>query len=457
MRRSSRRSLDAASAGRPLRGAGVINNLNSDILAGTVTIQRRAAYLARNSAHITAAVNALVTNIVGPGIKPVSQHPDKRVRERIHDLWNRFVDEADADGQVDLYGLTALMVRQMVEAGESFGRLRQRFPDDGLTVPFQIQVLHPSHCPLDTLPMTSASDASVRAGIEFDQLGRRTAFHFWPARPDDPLLALNAMVLTPVRVPAADVLHLFDPVEPGQLRGLSWLNPAVGPATELDAFQAAALKRAQLSNMIVGAVTDGTGGAAGLDGEGDDGALNVNLEPGTFLNLGAGKSVEFFDPKESAHYTPFLKSHLKAMSCALGIPYELLSHDLADVNYSSIRTGLVEFRKRLEYWQHNVVVFRVCRPVWDRFIRMAVLAGHLPAGAYAANPAAFHKVEWLAPKQPWVDPAADVKADADAVAAGFKSRRQVVAALGYDLEQIDRERAMDGDAATKTEAPANEP
>lgn len=444
------RALDGASGGRPMRGAGRISNLNADVLGSALLLRQRSAYLARNSPHLVAATAALVTNIVGPGIKPVSQHADKAVRAKLHDLWFRFTDEADADGQTDLYGLQALMVRQMVETGESFGRLRQRWPEDGLTVPFQIQVLHPDHCPLDTIPLETASGAAVRAGIEFDRLGRRSAFYFYPQRPGDPLAPfLTAGLLNPVRVPATDVLHLMDALEPGQLRGLSWLNPAVVQATEIDAFQAAALKRAQLSNMIVGATYDAEGKAAGLPGRADGDVFASAMEPGTFLNLPPGKEVEFFDPKESQHYDAFLKSHLRAMAAGLGIPYELLTGDLSGANYSSIRSGLVEFRKRLEHWQYNCVVFRLCRPIWDRFIRMSVLAGHIPAAAYAADPAAFHRVEWLAPKQPWVDPRSDVEAEAAAVAAGFKSRRQVIAALGYDIERVDAERAMDAPAPTE--------
>ena len=65
---ASRRSLDAAGGGRRFSGAGTVNNLNSDIIGGGRAIQGRASYLARNNPHCSAAVSALVSNIVGPGI-----------------------------------------------------------------------------------------------------------------------------------------------------------------------------------------------------------------------------------------------------------------------------------------------------------------------------------------------------------------------------------------------------
>jgi len=443
-----RRSLDAAGGGRRLAGARTIGNLNSEILGTASLIQNRAAYLARNNAHITSAVNALVTNIVGPGIKPSSQHPNAGVRGYLHELWARWIDECDVDGAGDFYAAQALMVRQMVEAGESFARFVMPVGFSRSGIPFQVQVLHPSQVPMETV--AGLVDRNVRGGIEFSADGRRVAFHVLPFRPNDPQSPVVGNLWNPIRLSASEVVHLFNPVEPGQLRGLSWLAPVLLPVHELDQLQDAALVRAKLANLICAAMVDPNGDVGRLPGEQKDaGILDVGLEPGTILPLKPGASLEFFDPKESQHYGEFIKSHLQAIAAGLGVPYELLTGDLSSVNYSSIRAGLVEFRKRLEHWQFNVVVHRLCRPVWDRFVMAVVLAGYIDPLAYEADPAAFHRVEWLPPKPMWVDPLKDVQAEALAVAAGFKSRTQVITGLGYDPEQVDRELAADAQRAER--------
>lgn len=51
--------------------------------------------------------------------------------------------------------------------------------------------------------------------------------------------------------------------------------------------------------------------------------------------------------------------------------------------------------------------------------------------------------EFYPPAQPWVDPLKDTQATREAIAAGLMSRRQAVAALGYDVESLDREIAAD--------------
>jgi capsid protein len=63
----------------------------------------------------------------------------------------------------------------------------------------------------------------------------------------------------------------------------------------------------------------------------------------------------------------------RAVAAAMGITYEMLTGDLTQVNYSSIRAGLLEFRRRCEAIQHGVIVHQLCRPVWQAWMTQAVL------------------------------------------------------------------------------------
>ena len=49
----------------------------------------------------------------------------------------------------------------------------------------------------------------------------------------------------------------------------------------------------------------------------------------------------------------------------------------------------------------------------------------------------------MPPRNDWVDPQKDVAAEVAAINAGLMSRRQAVAARGYDLEALDAEIAAD--------------
>jgi lambda family phage portal protein len=154
--------------------------------------------------------------------------------------------------------------------------------------------------------------------------------------------------------------------------------------------------------------------------------------------------VKFSDPAEAGDAIDFLKSQLRAVGAGLGLTYELLTGDLSGVNYSSIRAGMVDFRRRLEMLQHQVIAFQLCRPVWQRFITIEILTGRLQGSVEDYLP-----VEWIAPGFEWVDPSKDVEAETAAIDAGLMSRRQAVAARGYDVEALDAEIAADKQRADK--------
>lgn len=216
---------------------------------------------------------------------------------------------------------------------------------------------------------------------------------------------------------------------------------------ELDQFEDAALVKAKVAALFTGFITDPDGTAGGLSGTNTGGALTVGMEPGSLIPLPPGTDIRFSSPTESDAYAPFVKNHLRAVAAGMGLPYELVSGDLEGVTYSSIRAGLIEFRRRVEQLQHNVVVHMFCRPVWERFVRLAVLTGELPARDFDRNATAYLGCEWLPPKFDYVDPKKDVEAEILAIHAGLKSRSQAISERGYDAEQVDAEIAADKERA----------
>ena len=440
--RRNTRAFDAAGSGRRWESAKIVDGLNAAILSGATTAARRAGWYARNNPWVAAGVDSLVGNIVGAGIQPQSTHPDRAVRERLQALWLRWTDNADAGGLAGFHGLQAMAVRAMIEGGESFVRLRVHDePSDA--PPLRLELLDREQVPVD-LHREIGGGARIRAGIEFDPAGRRVAYRVLSFRPGDPL---GPFRMDPVRVPAADCLHLFKPLAAGQLRGITWLAPVLLRLHELDQFEDAALVKAKVAALFTGFITDPDGTVGGLAGTNTSGVLTVGMEPGSLIPLPPGADIRFSTPAEHDAYAPFVKNHLRAVAAGMGLPYELVSGDLEGVTYSSIRAGLIEFRRRVEQLQHNIVVHQLCRPVWERFVRLVVLAGELPARDFESNPSAYMGCEWLPPKFDYVDPKKDVEAEILAIDAGLKSRTQAIAERGFDAEQVDAEIAADRERA----------
>jgi len=249
-----------------------------------------------------------------------------------------------------------------------------------------------------------------------------------------------------VRVPADQVVHLFRPLRPGQIRGEPWLARALVKLHELDQYDDAELVRKKTAAMFAGFITRLAPEDA-IMGEGEpdvDGAAVAGLEPGTMQVLPPGEDVKFSDPADvGSAYGEFLRTQFRAVAVAAGITYEQLTGDLSGVNYSSIRAGLLEFRRRCEMIQHGVIVHQLCRPVWRAWMTQAVLAGALTAPGFGDRPAPWLKVKWIAQGWQWVDPEKEFKAMVLAIRAGLMSRAEAISAFGHDAEALDREIAAD--------------
>jgi lambda family phage portal protein len=440
-----RARLEGAMARRRLRGWNPpLENINALVASGGPRLLARARELVVTSGYAANACEAYAANLVGDGIKPSSLIEDAKLRDRVQKLWLDWTDEADADGLTDFYGLQAMVAREMFVAGECFVRLRPRRAEDGLLVPLQMQLLQAEMLPFEKTE-TAPNGNPVRCGIEFDLIGRRVAYHFRRCHPGDSTDQRVAIPET-VRVPAEDVLHIFRPLDAGQIRGLPHVAPAMVRLFLLDQYDDAELDRKKTAAMFAGFITK-TAPEEPMLGEGaadPEGAAIASLEPGTMQVLLPGEDVRFSSPADvGGGYEAFQYRTLLAVSASLGLPYHLVTGDVRQANYSSLRAELVEFRRRVQQLQHGVIAHQLCRPVWARWMETAVLAGALDLPGYAGAPAQFRAVQWIPPRWDWVDPLKDIQAQVLAMEAGITSRRKVVEATGYDVEEVDRENAVD--------------
>ena len=430
------RRFDAAGGGRRWGSNPTFGAINAETLAAAGPMRSRARHQARNNGYAAAASNAWIANLIGTGIVPASLHPDQATRRRLaqaHRIWS---NRADADGVTDRAGLEALAARSMVEAGECFIQLVT--VDDVPGVPLRLRLIDPDQVDLANT-RELAGGGRIVAGIEFDARNVRVAYHVGQAN------AFGQSGST-VRVPAADMLHLYHQLAPGQVRGVPWLSPVLLTLYDLDETEDAMLMKQKVAALFAGFMMDPTeqSGPRGAF-PGTEGYELPSLEPGAVQALPPGYDMKFATPAEASEGVAFIKSQLRRIATGVGLPTHLISGDLSDFNFSSLRGGLIEFRRRVEQLQFSVVVHQLCRPVWERFVTLAVLAGVVDAPDFEAALDDYLSAEFYPPKQAWVDPAKDAAADAEAVAAGFKSRRQVVAEQGYAVEDLDAEIASDRD------------
>jgi lambda family phage portal protein len=425
-------AYDGAGHGKRLGNWYPSNSSINTLLASSLnTLRTRSHDIVRKNPYAANAIDSIVSNCIGTGIKPQSKSKDAEFRKRIQQLWLDWTDEADSAGLADFYGLQALVLRSVIECGECF--VRMKIDKKNATVPLKLQVLESEH--LDSSKdMTLPNGNVIRSGIEFDKSGKRVAYYLYKEHPGDAVF----QSLESLRIPASEILHIYKPLRPGQIRGEPWLSNVLLKLHELDQYEDAELVRKKTAAMFAGFVTrlDPDSEMFGDQRDAGPGIVMTGLEPGTMQFLDPGEDVKFSSPADvGGTYEAFIKQQLRAVAVGLGISYEMLTGDLSSVNYSSIRAGLVEFRRKCASLQHNLMVFQFCRPVWNRWIELAILSD----AVNVPNDPSFSLVKWIPPGFAWVDPQKEVISQLNAVKAGFKSRTEVISEFGYDIEEIDDE------------------
>jgi len=421
---------------------------NRELLSTLTTIRDRSRQSVRTGGWAKGIVDKLVFNMVGTGVVPLSKATDPQFRRDIQALWLQWTDESATSGQQEFYGQQSQAVRCWLEAGEVFIRLRKRLDSDGLTVPLQLEVIEPEMCPHT---FDSQRDSNrIRAGIEFSPIGKRVAYYFYASRPGD-IQDFDPSDIR--RVDASTVIHLYEELRPGQIRGVPHLTPALIILRELDKFLDATLLRSQIANLFAGFVsrpsTD-TGDANVLSGLAADatsaeGRPIVSLEPGIMQELGPGEKIEFNDPPSADPFGPaFMSTLLRNVASAVSVPYEVLTGDMSGLNDRSMRVVLQEFRRGIQARQYQIVAHLLCRAVWKAWIDQVFMNSLLPIpAAYASDPRPWAAVEWRPQGWAYTHPVQDVKATQDAIKAGLTTRSAAVSDQGYDAEAIDAEQADD--------------
>lgn len=428
-------AYDASGGGRRAANWWPSGESINAIFEGTAdTLRTRSRDQVRRNPWLSSAKDTYVSNVIGTGILPVT--PLKPLRA----IWDDWVDESDADGLSDFYGQQTLAVGQMFEAGECFARMRPRRLEDGLTVPMQVQLLETDFLRSTMNENLNGGRGRIRQGIEFDAIGRRVAYHFYREHPGE---RFRVSGIETTRVPASEVIQLFEPLRPAQLRGLPKTAAALALLYTIDQSDDARLKRDLVAALFAFFFTKTADPSFGAEDDADDDLSKIDsIEPGTGYQLLPGEEVKFSEVPSQGSYVDFMRYQLRKLAGALDLTYEQLTGDMTGVNYSSARVALLEVRRRHEQIQHHVVAFRFCRPIWRRFVADAVLSGafELPDGVTLSQ---AQRVKWMPQGWQWVDPMKEVAAETAAIRAGLTSRTAAVAARGFDAEEIDAEQALD--------------
>jgi len=435
-RKLTKRGYDGANSGRRTSGwVTPSTSANSEITPGLSKLRDRSRDLVRNNPYANKGLRVFVANAVGTGIIPSIK--DKKTQK----LWKSWVKECDADGQLNFYGLQRLMGRTIPESGECLIRFRYRRPEDGLSVPLQIQVLEPDY--LDTNKNELLKPGGyIQNGIEYDPIGRRAAYWLYKEHPGENSVKFQSMQSS--RVIAEDIIHVYDKLRPGQARGVPIFAPVMITANDLDEYEEATLVR-KAAEACITAIVESDDESRTLGGETIEADTQRRLEelaPGMIEYLSGGERITFNNPPASTGYGEYVNTRLHAIAAGIGITYEQMTGDLSQVNYSSIRAGTLDFRREVEQFQWLTFIPMVCERIMNVWLKTAALS----------NPGikVDQEIDWTTPKWDWVDPLKDIKGEELEIGNNLKSWSEGARQRGYIpqvlMNEIIADRKMFADA-----------
>ncbi|MDL2226555.1 phage portal protein [Deltaproteobacteria bacterium OttesenSCG-928-M10] len=441
-------------AARPSRlehhSLGWMRDYNSLIEAANPRLRERVRGLTRNFPPFVRAINAQAAFVVGKGARFQSLvtdddgQADIKTRKKIEDRFRRWMEKASIDGRLHFYDCQRLALRQRLECGEFFFCFRS--PKNPGRHPLALQFIEPDRVQggLDVTP--ARPDSVVWQGIEFDhETGERFAYHVLKEQ-FPPRYQWGYDTVADDRM-----VHGYDVLRPGQLRGVTVFAPAIILADSMSDYMDAELDAAKMAAKWLAIVTMPQ--PEGLFGE--TGAGRNPLGPGpapagppleeiencviNYLRTGEDIKIVGASGRVNDGFDRFTSFVLRMISITAGPPYEVLSGDYSGVNYSTARMSRQDYNMFLEperFWLEHAVN----RPVFREWLRVEALTQNYLPG-YFKDPAHYEKAMWVPAGMPSPDPLREGKADIDNLKGGLDSPQNIILSRGGDPEQVLEELA----------------
>lgn len=423
-------AYEGARTGRRTEGWNTSgSDANTAIALDLPRLRDRSRDLVRNTPEGKRTKKTIVTSAIGTGIIPEPDTDNKKLNDEIRAARDIHIEECDADGQLDYFGIQELMMSGVFESGETIVRRRFRRASDGLWVPLQYQVLESDH--IDSGCTTNTHGGVTTQGIERNAIRQRAGYWLFPVHPGSSAVNTNARHSYISKFyDASEIAHVYCKERPGQERGVPWLHPVITLMREMDEYADADIMRAKIAACLALFVKQIDGGpetmgpATTMDKKGN---RIEKMRPGMILYGRPGEEATAISPPQNGDFAATMRWHQHRLAYAVGMFYAQLTGDLSAVNWASYRAGDRDFRGVIESVRWLTLIPMGLRPMWRWFIDAAYLSGRISRAHYG--------VKWTPPQFMSVNPIADAQADEFELANGGLEWGEMNRRRGNDPEK----------------------
>lgn len=432
--------------------------------------------LIHNSGRLKGACDQILADTVGneltcnpqPDLTGLGYNETERdeLISLIKRWWKRYAwnpAECDFRGKLTVPQMADIGVRWWIAYGESTGIGSYMGPADraryGIRSGSKLMMVSPIRLVRQTLEMDG-----LFQGIFHDSNGRASRYRFNTGQ-----LGVNV----PKDFAARDhdgvplVLHVFDPQDASDVRGISPLAPTFRKHIQHEILDDATLQMAVLQTVFAVTLTsdnvskDAFEAMQAFDDEVSDefkdyflarldqaasSKINVSGDP-TVSHLAPGERLGIETAKiPGREYLPFAASLSRDMARAMGVTYGGLTMDYQNATYSSVRMETSALWPVVMRRRERIAAPHYQMP-YEAGLDEEISTGRIPfKGGYAAFAANRERVCWClwqGPAKPTADDGKAAKASSERIANGTTTLAQECADLGLDPDEVFQQRLLE--------------
>jgi len=382
-----------------------------------------ARYWFYNSPVVRGAIDCMVRNSIGPGIKCQARTSDEGWNRATEEWFDTWMGSCDVRGLLDFNTMQQVATRTMLRDNEVFLILTSAGENGDWP---QLQMVEAHRC--ETPPYLNG-EKRVIDGVRVNAQGRPLSYYINLGDGDK---------FSEVQSP--DLIVLAERDRADELRSLSRLVTCLNliqDREEILTNTMVSVKRASTIGLALEG--EGSAGFFGPETTTDNGITTDRIfGSGAIWNVPAGRKIrEIKDDRPSPNLSDFMDQFLRAVAAGLGLPYEYLWK--ADLSGPSQRFVLAQAQRRFDEISQAVTTQLVSRVrLWA--LAKAIKRGDLtpPRGMDRWWQAVYHT-----PQRTTIDAGRDSAADREDFKLGIRTLADIAAERGSDWQEIVDQRVAE--------------
>ncbi|HED2478364.1 phage portal protein [Citrobacter youngae] len=397
-------------------------------------------YVATNSAGVTGAD--------GLYIRPCSHSSqddkvNQQVNKQLEDAFYAWAEDPKAFsrcGTLDISTFQRLVERTRSIDGDCFIRIHQT--RDGMPQVEIIDSMRISTYENQILP----SGNYISNGIEFD-IDTNRPVAYWITR-YNPIM-YNYLLGERERVPAEEILHLFQQDYPTQQRGIPDVHAGTDKLKELEEFMVAAITSRKVAASAMAFITNPDSDEIELL-KGDDVSYYEQdyLNPAAIVELQAGQDIKTVNPTQTTDgISEFVDNQLMMIAMGLDITKQSLTSDTSNASFSAAKLT-DKLQQSTFKTRTNALVVSVLKPLYVTWLKAAMINNSALSNLSFSDFNNLTHAQYVPTRQISLDPYKDLQTEVLAIDSGLKSKTMVISEMGYDpavvMEEIQKEKMENG-------------